>query len=71
MTRILGILGNDKDVVIETVNKKWHMYFDKNNKKGVRDKALMLAAYKKAIAANPDLSGQEKAALMNRNVTDL
>jgi len=70
LTIIKNILGNTKDVEILMINGKWHSYTDKNNK-GVKDKALMLAAYKKAIGANTELSGQEKAALMNRNVTDL
>jgi len=71
MDFITSISGNSKDVKIEMVNGKWHKYFDNNNKKGKRDKALMLVAYKKAISANPDLSGQQKASLMNRNVTDM
>jgi len=63
--------GNDPDIKIEVTNGgKWHSYSDKTNK-GKKDKALMLAVYKKAIAANKELSGQQKAALMNRNVTDL
>jgi len=70
MIIIRDIQGNDPDVIIEVVNGKWHRYTDKNNK-GVKDKALMLAAYKKAIGSNNDLTGQQKAALMNRNVTDL
>jgi len=70
MITISHIEGNDIDVVIEMIDGKWHSYTDKNNK-GRKDKALMLAAYKKAIAANSSLSGQQKAALMNRNVTDL
>jgi len=69
---ISNILGEDSDVRIKTVNGKWHSYQDKTTKgKQIRDKARMLAIYKKAIGTNPDLSGQEKAALMNRNVTDL
>jgi len=71
ITIITGIEGNDPDVKIESHDGKWHMYFDKNNKKGKRDKALMIAVYKKAIAANKDLTGQQKASMMNRNVTDL
>lgn len=69
--KIINIQGNDKDVVIECQGEKWHKFFDKNHKGGVKDKALMLAAYKKAIAANKDLSPTVKATLMQVNVTDL
>jgi len=70
IVEISHILGNDKDIKIIMIDGKWHSFSDKNNK-NKRDKALMLAAYKKSIAANMDLSGQQKAALMNRNITDL
>lgn len=73
MSRMRNIEGNPKDVewIIDDKTKKVTLFFDKNHKGGVKDKALMLASYKKAIAANNSLSGQQKASLMNRNVTDL
>lgn len=70
ITLISNILGNNKDIVIEMIDGKWHRISDKNSK-NKRDKALMLAVYKKAIGANKELSGQQKAQLMNRNVTDM
>jgi len=62
--------GEDPEVMIEVINSKWHSITDRQNK-SKRDKALMLALYKRMIGRNTDLTGQQKASMMNRNVTDM
>jgi len=72
MIIISNLEGNPSSLEIQMNEQgEWIAIKELPNGKFISNKGLMIAAYKRAITANDDLTGPEKAALINRNVTNL
>jgi len=70
MHTIKHLIGNSPNIVIEIdSNGKWIAIQELPNGKFFTNKGLIRAAYALAINANPDITGQEKAAYLQRDIT--